>query len=310
MRQQVSWTVMILALAVSACTAQKAPARPRKSGQSGQEVASRAEAVAAADVSFERSAKIGVPSLAYQTPPGSPAPDRVSAQIPVERKLLRKGEMTVEVRSVTDALAKLGQIVNSVGGHTTNQSERQNEYGGRSASVTCRVPADRLDAAIEALKVLGPPRSLTLTAEDVTTEYFDVGVRISTQTQLERQLVALLQRPTNKLAELLEIERELARVREEIDRLEGRKRSWDNQIALSSLVITLEEPAPVVAGTGGGLLRTLAQSFGEAAENFVLAVAAIIAATGSILPVALLVGAVGWMAVRLRRRRRAPAPAL
>jgi len=76
-------------------------------------------------------------------------------------------------------------------------------------------------------------------------------------------------------------------------------------------VITLEEPAPVVAGTGGGLLRTLGESFGEAVENAVLAVAGIIATAGSILPVALLVGAVGWMAVRLRRRRRAQvAPAV
>jgi hypothetical protein len=245
--------------------------------------------------------------LAFQAQAGPSGQARDPAQVPGERKLVRKGEMTVEVRSVGAALERLGQIISSVGGQTANRWERQNDYGGRTASVTWRVPAERLDAAIEAVKALGRPRALTLTAEDVTTDYFDVAVRINTQTQLERQLVALLQRPTNKLTELLEIERELARVREEIDRLEGRKRSWDSQIALSSLVITLEEPAPVVAGTGGGLLRTLAESFGAAAENFVLAVTGIIAAAGFILPVAVLVGGVGWVAARLWRRRRAPA---
>jgi hypothetical protein len=156
-----------------------------------------------------------------------------------------------------------------------------------------------------AVTALGLRRTLTLNTEDITTAYFDVGVRIKTQSELERQLVALLARPTNKLSDLLEIERELARVREEIDRLEGRTRLWDNQVALSSLVITLEEPAPVVAGTGGGLRRTLGQSFGAAAENFVLALAAIIVATGSVLPAIVLVGA-GWLAVR-RWRPRAPA---
>ena len=152
---------------------------------------------------------------------------------------------------------------------------------------------------------------MTFTAEDVTADYFDVTVRINTQKALERQLVALLQRVSNRLSDLLEIERELARVREEIDRMEGRVRVWDNQVALSSLVITLEEPTPIVAGTGGGPLRTLAESFNEAAENFVLAVARIIAAAGAILPVALLPGSVAWMVTRVWRRRRPPvAPAI
>jgi hypothetical protein len=204
-------------------------------------------------------AKAGVSAFQVTT---APPEQRESFQIPGERKLIRRGEMTVEVPSVTAALARLGQIISSAGGQTANQWERQNEYGSRTASVTWRVPAEQLDAAVEAVKTLGSARTLTLTAEDVTTDYFDVGVRINTQTQLERQLVAILQRPANRLSDLLEIERELARVREEIDRLQGRRRSWDNQIALSSLVITLEEPAPVVAGTGGGLLRTVGESFG------------------------------------------------
>ena len=313
MRQPLLGTLTFVALVVSACTAQKKePPRSGPRGIAAQAVVARPDALERAETRVLLGGVIGgaqtsASQRALQTAPSPSAPARDSAQMPGERKLLRRGDMTVEVRSVTAALDKLGQIIGSVGGHTANRSERQNEYGGRTASVTCRVPADRLDAAVEAMKALGRPRALTLTAEDVTTDYFDVSVRINTQTQLERQLVALLQRPTNKLAELLEIERELARVREEIDRLEGRRRLWDNQAALSSLVITLEEPASVVAGTRGGLLRTLAESFGAAAENFVLAVTGIIAATGFILPVAVLVGAVGWIAARLWRRLRAPA---
>jgi hypothetical protein len=240
-------------------------------------------------------------SVGGQTPPT----ERQGPTIPGERKLIRNGEMTIEVKDVTAALASLAQIIRSVGGQPAGRVERQNEYGSRTASITCRIPADRLDEAIEAARALGQPRVLTFTTEDVTTSYFDVSVRINTQKQLERQLVVLLQRPSNRLSDLLEIEREVARVREEIDRLEGRIRLWDSQVALSSLQITLEEPAPVVAGTGGGLLVTLGESFSEAAENFVLSVAGIIAAAGSILPVALLLGGIGWLVARVWRRRRA-----
>ena len=144
-----------------------------------------------------------------QTPP-QPGPDRNSPPIPGERKLIRKGEMTLTVPSIAAALDGVAQIMISVGGQTANQLERQNEYGGRTASITCRVPADRLDAAIEAVRALGQSRALTFTAEDVTADYFDVTVRINTQKALERQLVVLLQRASNRLSDLLEIERELA----------------------------------------------------------------------------------------------------
>jgi hypothetical protein len=305
MRHKFLGTLTIAALVANACTSQKKEPPGRDlSGLPARMLAKSAAAGARLESSVMNPAELAF--QAAQGPPPRDTPERESAQVPGERKLVRRGEMTIEVRSVTEALAALGRIIGSAGGHTANQSERHNEYGGRSASVTCRVPAGGLDAIVVAVKALGLQRTLTLSAEDISTAYFDAGVRIKTQSELERQLVALLARPTNKLSNLLEIERELARVREEIDRLEGRTRSWDNQIALSSLTITLEEPAPVVAGTGGGLLRTLGQSFGEAAENFILAVAGIIAATGSVLPAIVLVGA-GGLAVRRWWRRRAPA---
>ena len=239
-------------------------------------------------------------------PPARQAVQESGAQIPGERKLIRKGAMTLRVRDIGAALRSLREIVASVGGLTANQNEQQNEFGGRTASFTCRIPAERLEEAVEAARALGDPRALTLTTDDVTAEYFDVSVRIRTQKALEQQLVGLLGRTSNRLSDLLEIERELARVREEIDRLEGRVRLWDNQTAMASLAITLEEPAPLVASTGGPLV-TLGVAFLEAAENFVLSLAGLIAAFGSILPGALILGGVGWVGLRIWRRRSAPA---
>ena len=310
MSQKLVGLLTMVTLLVTGCTDRK----PALIALSDRSVPKEEVRAAAADLSLESVGRVtgngvGVAQMMAARP--QPGPDRTAPPIPGERKLIRKGEMTLTVRSIAAALDSLGQIMISVGGQTANQLERQNEYGGRTASITCRVPADRLDAAIDAVRALGESRALTFTAEDVTADYFDVTVRINTQKALERQLVVLLQRASNRLSDLLEIERELARVREEIDRMEGRVRLWDNQVALSSLVITLEEPAPIVAGTGGGPLRTLAESFDEAAENFVLAVAGIIAATGAILPIALLCGPIAWMVVRVwRRRRPSVAPAI
>jgi hypothetical protein len=216
--------------------------------------------------------------------------------------------MSIEVKSVEVALTSLGEIVRSIGGQSTNQLERQNEYGARTASITWLVPAERLDAAIGAVRALGEPHVLSFKTEDVTTSYFDVTVRIDTQKRLERQLVALLARSSNRLADLLEIEREVARVREQIDQLEGRIRLWDSQIAMSSVVITLTEPAPIAASTGGPL-TTLIASFGIAGENFVLTVAGLVAMSGAVLPVLLLLAGPAWLVWRASRfsaRRATP----
>jgi hypothetical protein len=231
-------------------------------------------------------------------PPAANQPEQQKG----DRKLIRNGEMSFEVKSVEAALTSLGQMVRSIGGQSTNQVERQNEYGARTASITWLVPAERLDAAIAAVRALGKPQVLSFKTEDVTSRYFDVNVRIATQKQLERQLVALLQRASNRLSDLLEIEREVARVREEIDRLEGHIRLWDNQIAMSSVEITLTEPAPIAASTGGPF-KTLIASFGVAGENFVLTVAGLIAASGSMLPVVLLLAGFAWLVGRAWRRR-------
>ena len=269
--------------------------------------------------SMRRSAPTAMASLAFESPindiagpvqaPTSAALDQPEQQQKSDRKLIRNGEMTIEVKSVGAALTSLEQIVRSNGGQSTNQLERQNEYGARTASITWLVPAARLDAAINAVRAVGKPQLLSFKTEDVTTSYFDTRVRIDTQKQLERHLVALLGRPSNRLSDLLEIEREVARVREAIDQLEGHIRLWDNQIAMSSVQITLTEPSPIVANTGGPF-RTLIASFGIAGENFVVTVAALVAMSGSALPVLLLLAGPAWLVSRAwRRTRAASAPA-
>jgi hypothetical protein len=166
------------------------------------------------------------------------------------------------------------------------------------------VPAERLDEVVADLRELGRVESVSLGAEDVTEQYFDLEIRLATQRELEARLRELLRRPSNELSDLLEIERELARVRTEIDQMEGRKRFWDQQVALSTLSVSLAEPRPKVAGGEGGIWRTLAESFRRAGENFVLAVAGILAFTGGLVPVILALWLAWILFAALRRRRR------
>ena len=252
-------------------------------------------------------------------PPGAPGSSASVAPraptgpiaVPADRKVIRNGSMTLEVRALDDALAAIRTAAEKAGGYVTNESQGRDMYGARHGSVTCRVPAGSLDKALAQFQALGKVESVNVTAEDITEQYFNLEIRLRNQQDLEKRFRALLDKPGNKVSDLLEIEREMARVRGEIDELEGRKRFWDSQVSLSTLTVNLHEPRPVVAGEGGGVLSTLAAAFLDLGENLVGTVAWLIAAIGVVIPalVALWIAWRLWRAVRGRKGSARKPPA-
>jgi hypothetical protein len=232
-----------------------------------------------------------------------------SVPVPQERKIIRHGNMSIEVESVEDALELIKRWVDSMEGYVTNESMSEDGYSRKTGSITCRIPTGELDGAMERLKGLGKVEDVSVSADDITDQYYDLQIRMENQKQLEKRLLELLNRQTNKLSDLLEVERELARVRTQIDSMEGRKRLWDNQVAYSTLYVNVYEPMPTIAGDDGGAFRTLMRSFGEAANNFVLMIAGIIAASGAIIPLIAVFVFVIWLMLKVWRRRKRKAEA-
>jgi hypothetical protein len=237
------------------------------------------------------------------------APSVSQADISVDRKVVRNGTVRVEVPDTNKAVDAVKSLVASLGGHLAGEQRDTDAIRGRQATLTCRVPAERIDEMLAKLRDVGIEKQVNLSTEDITEQYVDLAVRLRTQRQLEERLRALLERPSNKLGDLLDIEREIARVRGEIDSMEGRKRVWDNQVALSTLTVELQEPRPVITGDDGGMWATLKASLREAANNFVRTVAGLIASVGVVLPlgVAFLLAfwALRWLWRRTRRRTTA-----
>src|SRR6266853_207423 len=114
------------------------------------------------------------------------------------------------------------------------------------------------------------------------------------------RLIDLLARGTGKLKDVLDVEQELARVREEIERSEGRLRYLRSHAALSTLTIAVHEPIPVVGHPGSSVIG---EAFKQAWRNFVALVAACIRGLGIVIPLGVLV-TVGWLAMRRLWRGR------
>ena len=218
----------------------------------------------------------------------------------VSRMLIRRADVSIRVDSLERAMAALQRLATSLGGAVGNVSVSAGDYQVRSATLELRVPAERFDDAMTGMKPIGKVEQSSVTAEDVGEEFVDVSARVANAKRLESRLVDLLATRTGKLEDVLAVERELARVREEIERYQGRIRFLSARVATSTLSVTVSEPAPVVGATPGR--SVIGEAFVNAWRNFVALVAWAIESLGVVVPVL----ALAWLAWRWVRGRRRP----
>jgi hypothetical protein len=106
------------------------------------------------------------------------------------------------------------------------------------------------------------------TGQDVTEEFIDLEARIKTQKALELQFLEIMKQ-ANKVADALEVQRQIAEVRTEIEKLEGRKRFLENRASLSTITISLQSPAAIAVSTSGfgrNIKEAVADSVGVASS--------------------------------------------
>jgi hypothetical protein len=214
------------------------------------------------------------------------------------RLIVRTGQASIEVDSLESSMAELRRIVQRVGGFVADASVQSGRNQLRSATLQLKVPASRFDELTQGLEPLGKLQFVNVAAEDVSEEFVDLTARVANGRRLEDRLVELLRTRTGKLQDVLTVERELARVREEIERMEGRMRFLKTSAQLSTLSVNLFEPAPIVASHPGQ--SVISEAFKTAWRNFVGVLAGAIASLGFVVPVVVL----GWGTLVLAKRYR------
>ena len=215
--------------------------------------------------------------------------------LPAERMVVRSGRALVEVDSLEPAVEAVRSLTGNHGGYVSDTNLQLGRRQYREATLTLKIPADSLDAVVEGLEPVGELQSLDLSGRDVTEEFVDVQARLRNQRQLEERLLDLLETRTGDLEDVLAVERELARVRQEIERFEGRVRYLRSRVSMSTLTVTLREPRPIASPPGQNpVVRALERAW----RNFVNTVAGFIAALGWLVPLAVVGLAVTWAGVR------------
>jgi hypothetical protein len=262
----------------------------------------------AADKMTSEVAPVAAPAGARDAALGFAAGDSPATIRPVTMRtmagtnmIIRTGTAGIEIDSLERAVGQVRELASRVGGYIANSQMQLGQGRYRSAVLEIKVPASRFDELLGGLAPIGKVEHVNVSAEDVGEEFSDITARAANARRLEQRLIELIATRTGKLSDVLEIERELARVREEIERMEGRLRYLHAHAATSTLSVTVHEPAPIVGDQGSGAV--LAEAFRQAWRNGVRFVATAIASLGVLVPLGLLV-VVGLLAARKLWQRR------
>ena len=164
------------------------------------------------------------------------------------RKLIRNATVDLEIVSFDDALQKITAFANEDRGYiATTRSEKQ-ANGKLKGEIVVKVAPENLDRFLQKIRGLGELKNQTLGTEDVTKAYFDTDSRLKNARVMEQRLVEMLKKKSDDINDLLQVEKELGRVREQIEQMQGELKFWDSQVQFATVTMSLaekdmEEPA-------------------------------------------------------------------
>ena len=292
-RRSVSILIAAVAMLAVACGASAGASAPAAAGGAayGGENPAAAPAASAA------------PSAGGRQADGSVGGDAAAFQDGA--KVIRTGSLQLEVGDVPRALASARSSILGLHGYI-GASQQYRDGDNVVATITYRIPADRWEDALDALRKLGTEVGEQTDSADVTGQLVDLDARIRNLKASETALVGYISKAT-KVADVLEIESRLSDVRGQIEQLSAQKASLDDQVAYATLAVTFGvevqavkvaaeqwDPSQEVDRAGASLVGFL-QALATAGIWFAIVWLPILAVLGIVIGIVVLIGRrLGW----------------
>jgi hypothetical protein len=224
----------------------------------------------------------------------------------MDRKILRDATLTLEVGVPADAQRKITSIAESLGGFVVTSESKLQQVGDAKeeleVNLVIRVPATQFGTALEQIRSTGN-RVIQekTTGQDVTEEFIDLEARLKTQKALESQFLEIMKQ-AHKVEDALEVQRQIAEVRTEIEKLEGRKRFLENRASLSTITVNLQSPTAIAVNTSG-FGRNIREAVADGVDVAIAIVLFLIRFVIVMVPILILVILPGWFLARFALRR-------
>jgi len=243
-------------------------------------------------------------------PPASVDSGGRTFQLPPEGALRRRIIYTAEVRLAADRLAsvqrELARLVRAHGGYVAAEAINGDPGAPRMGVWKLRVPVERYDAFIQAVTRLGELQQIHSDSQDVTEEFFDLEARLANKRVEEQRLLQHLRQSTARLTDILAVERELSRVRGEIEQMQGRLRFLASQAEMTTITVTVQEARDYVPSARPAFTSRIARTFGESLGMLAETLQGAVLVLAALLPWLLTAGFLGVPAWLLFRRKTPP----
>jgi uncharacterized coiled-coil protein SlyX len=224
----------------------------------------------------------------------------------VARKIIYRGTLVLHVEDFGIAERKISELIKSSGGYVA-QFREDRPYGAqRGGRWTVRIPVPQFDRFMEETGKLGIAQQREVQADDVSEEFVDLEARLKNKQQLEARLLELVAKRSDEIKDVIAMEAELARVREEVERMQGRMRYLTDRVTMTTVEISAFERRdfrPPEATFAGRIAQTFWQSLDvlrQFAESWVLVAVGMVP---WLVVLALFLGPLVWYARRRVRRQ-------
>jgi hypothetical protein len=245
-------------------------------------------------------------SVAGQAQPGAVEPPRL------QRKIIYNATLDLVVEDFAGVAARVEELARKHDAFIANSSIDTATRRPRSGSWTIRVPVARYEEFLSAAGTLGELQRRTENSREVTAEYYDLETRIRNKDLEEKRLLKHLQESTGKLEEILAVEKEISRVRTEMEQMQGQLRVLQDLTALSTVTLNVSELqgyVPVESPTfGTRISRAWTQSLDGLLTAAQLVVITVVAVTPWLVVILTPIVAVILLLRRLLRRKGTAAP--
>jgi hypothetical protein len=232
-----------------------------------------------------------------------------AAPVPRVSAVIRTAALRVMAKDFAQVRPQVESLIAAMGGFIDQMTVTVDAGAVRQLHGVLRVPSNHLNDALARLRQLGQVVEDTQGSQDVTDQIVDLDARLVNARATEKRLTELLQNRTGRLSDVLEVERELSRVRLDIERLDAEKTNVGRRVSYATIELTVSEERKAGLGAGplplGTRLRLAAL---DGIENVVASAAGallfVLRAGPPLLFWGILIG-LGWFA--WRRWRRSPA---
>lgn len=221
------------------------------------------------------------------------------------RYLIRNGSIDLTVKSVRDTIQEIQIMVKESGGIVSSSNLYEIREGQYGAYMTLRVPENLFDNVMDQLETYGKASNVRKSSDDVTMYYVDLESRLKNQKAQEKRLVEILEM-AETVEEVLEVEREIFRVRGEIEAMTAQLTQLQDQVTFATINLSLREEAIPTETISPGAFENFGKRISQAfigSINFLMNIISItLLVIVAVLPVSLVLGLVVVVIVLLTRK--------